>query len=142
MAKSMPTTMTKANAIGMSGLADVDKLAAWYQANSLTAGDNSQAATNVNNFLDKITSADTQNALKTYKFRVNGKVMNYTDYLAQQRMNGVSVPMLLWVLFQALCRKISGYNLLERMRRNIRAQTGKRRLMQRWMLWSPQSFRK
>ncbi|HBX3489241.1 TPA: phage tail tape measure protein [Klebsiella pneumoniae] len=92
MAKSMPTTMTKANAIGMSGLADVDKLAAWYQANSLSAGDNSQAATNVNNFLDKITSADTQNALKTYKFRVNGKVMNYTDYLAQQRMNGVSVP--------------------------------------------------
>lgn len=92
MAKSMPTTMTKASAIGMSGLADVDKLAAWYQANSLTAGDNSQAATNVNNFLDKITSADTQNALKPYKFRVNGKVMNYTDYLAQQRMNGVSVP--------------------------------------------------
>ena len=92
MAKSMPETMTKANAIGMSGLADVDKLAAWYQANSLTAGDNSQAATNVNAFLDKITSADTQNAMKNYKFRVNGKVMNYTDYLAQQRMNGVSTP--------------------------------------------------
>ena len=92
MARSMPTTMTKAKSIGMSGLADVDKLAAWYQANSLTAGDNSQAATNVNAFLDKITSADTQNAMKNYKFRVNGKVMNYTDYLAQQRMNGVSTP--------------------------------------------------
>lgn len=92
MARSMPTTMTKAKSIGMSGLADVDKLAAWYQANSLTAGDNSQAATNINNLLDKITSADTQNALKNYKFRVNGKVMNYTDYLAQQRMNGVSTP--------------------------------------------------
>ncbi len=64
MAGSLPLTMTKANSVGMSGLKDLDVILAMLQANAETAGDNSAASTNVNNLLDKYTSADTQNALK------------------------------------------------------------------------------
>lgn len=93
MAGSLPGIMTSANAVGMSGLEDVDKLLAMLQANAETTGDNSQAATNVNNLFGKYTSADTQNALKNYRFKgSNGKALSYPDYMAEKRLNGVSVP--------------------------------------------------
>ncbi|MFT8209747.1 MAG: phage tail tape measure protein [Symbiopectobacterium sp.] len=91
MARSLSLTMTKANSVGMSGLNDLDKLLAMLQANAETAGDNSAASTNVNNLLDKYTSADTQNALKGYKFRMkDGRTVGYTDYMAGKRLQGVS----------------------------------------------------
>ncbi|RNM05867.1 phage tail tape measure protein [Dickeya undicola] len=91
MAGSLPKTMSKANAVGMSGLNDLDKLLAMLQANAETAGENGEASTNVNNLLDKYTSSDTQNALKNYKFRIKGgKPLGYTDYMAQKRLQGVS----------------------------------------------------
>ncbi|KYC24072.1 phage tail tape measure protein [Citrobacter sp. AATXR] len=93
MASALPGIMTNAKAVGMSGLDDVDKLLAMLQANAETAGDNSQAATNVNNLFGKYTSADTQNALKNYRFKgKNGKALSYTDYMAEKRLQGVSVP--------------------------------------------------
>ena len=93
MASALPGIMTNAKAVGMSGLDDVDKLLAMLQANAETAGDNSQAATNVNNLFGKYTSADTQNALKNYRFKgKNGKALSYTDYMAEKRLLGVSVP--------------------------------------------------
>ena len=77
----------------MSGLGDFDKILALLQANAETAGDNSAASTNVNNLLDKITSADIQNTLKNYKFRgKGGKALGYIDYLAEQKTNGLSTP--------------------------------------------------
>ncbi|MBN3068149.1 phage tail tape measure protein [Pectobacterium brasiliense] len=91
MAGSLSLTMTKANSVGMSGLNDLDKLLAMLQANAETAGDNSAASTNVNNLLDKYTSADTQNAMKGYKFRMkDGRTVGYTDYMAEKRLQGVS----------------------------------------------------
>ncbi|EDN4425268.1 phage tail tape measure protein [Salmonella enterica subsp. enterica serovar Kentucky] len=91
MAGSLPLTMTKANSVGMSGLKDLDVILAMLQANAETAGDNSAASTNVNNLLDKYTSADTQNALKNYRFKgKNGKPLKYADYMAEQRLNGVN----------------------------------------------------
>ncbi|MZI89697.1 phage tail tape measure protein [Dickeya dianthicola] len=91
MAGSLPKTMSKANAVGMSGLNDLDKLLAMLQANAETAGENGAASTNVDNLLDKYTSSDTQNALKNYKFRIKGgKPLGYTDYMAQKRLQGVS----------------------------------------------------
>ncbi|MBN3254286.1 phage tail tape measure protein [Pectobacterium brasiliense] len=91
MAGSLSLTMTKANSVGMSGLNDLDKLLAMLQANAETAGDNSAASTNVNNLLDKYTSADTQNAMKGYKFRMkDGRAVGYTDYMAEKRLQGVS----------------------------------------------------
>ncbi|MGL5798641.1 MAG: phage tail tape measure protein, partial [Plesiomonas sp.] len=93
MAQTMPGTMTLANSLGMSGLNDLDKLFAMYQANALTSADNSTAATQVDQLLGKVTSADTQNAMKNYKFRTkDGKTLGYTDYMAQQRLEGVSTP--------------------------------------------------
>lgn len=93
MAQKLPATMSKGKSIGMSGLTDLDKLLAMYQANALTAGDNNSAAVNVDGLLGKITSADTQNALKDYSFRTkDGKKLNYTDYMAEQRSQGVSTP--------------------------------------------------
>ncbi|EFG7849508.1 phage tail tape measure protein [Shigella sonnei] len=93
MAQKMPGTMTLANSLGMSGLNDLDKLFAMYQANALTSADNSSAATQVDQFLGKVTSADTQNAMKNYMFRTkDGKTLGYTDYMAQQRLEGVSTP--------------------------------------------------
>lgn len=93
MASTLPGIMTNAKAVGMSGLDDVDKLLAMLQANAETAGDNSQAATNVNNLFGKYTSADTQNALKNYRFKgKNGKALSYPDYMAEKRLQGVSVP--------------------------------------------------
>lgn len=93
MASALPGIMTNAKAVGMSGLDDVDKLLAMLQANAETAGDNSQAATNVNNLFGKYTSADTQNALKNYRFKgKNGKALSYSDYMAEKRLQGVSVP--------------------------------------------------
>lgn len=91
MAGSLPLTLTKANAVGMSGLKDLDIIFAMLQANAETAGDNSAASTNVNNLLDKYTSADTQNAMKGYRFKgKNGKSLKYADYMAEQRLNGVN----------------------------------------------------
>ncbi|HGW3963140.1 TPA: phage tail tape measure protein [Citrobacter freundii] len=91
MAGSLPLTLTKANSVGMSGLKDLDVILAMLQANAETAGDNSAASTNVNNLLDKYTSSDTQNALKNKKFRTkDGRTLAYTDYMADQRLNGVS----------------------------------------------------
>ncbi|WP_275224632.1 phage tail tape measure protein [Citrobacter farmeri] len=93
MASSLSLTLTKAKSIGMSGLGDFDKILALLQANAETAGDNSAASTNVNNLLDKITSADIQNTLKNYKFRgKGGKALGYIDYLAEQKTNGLSTP--------------------------------------------------
>ncbi|EFZ7274868.1 phage tail tape measure protein [Shigella sonnei] len=93
MAQKLPATMSKGKSIGMSGLNDLDKLLAMYQANALTAGDNNSAAVNVDNLLGKVTSADTQNALKDYLFRTkDGRKLNYTDYMADQRVKGVSTP--------------------------------------------------
>ncbi|WP_049005352.1 phage tail tape measure protein [Enterobacter cloacae] len=93
MASSLSLTLTKAKSIGMSGLGDFDKILALLQANAETAGDNSAASTNVNNLLDKITSADIQNTLKNYKFRgKGGKALGYIDYLAEQKANGLSTP--------------------------------------------------
>lgn len=93
MASELPEQMSMARSIGMSGLADYEKLLALNQANSLTAGGNSEAATNVKNLLGKISSADTQNALKNYRFRgEDGKPLKYTNYLAEQRKKGVSTP--------------------------------------------------
>ncbi|WP_156293256.1 phage tail tape measure protein [Serratia oryzae] len=93
MAGSLAGTLTKANAVGMSGLNDLDTILAMLQANAETAGDNNSASTNVNNLLEKYTSADTQNALKKHKFRnKNGEVFNYTDYMTDQRKQGVSIP--------------------------------------------------
>lgn len=91
MAGSLPLTLTKANSVGMSGLKDLDVILAMLQANAETAGDNSAASTNVNNLLDKYTSSDTQNALKNKRFRTkDGRTLAYTDYMADQRLNGVS----------------------------------------------------
>ncbi|EFZ0655787.1 phage tail tape measure protein [Shigella sonnei] len=93
MAQKLPATMSKGKSIGMSGLNDLDKLLAMYQANALTAGDNNSAAVNVDNLLGKVTSADTQNALKDYLFRTkDGRKLSYTDYMADQRVKGVSTP--------------------------------------------------
>ncbi|EHY5954174.1 phage tail tape measure protein [Escherichia coli] len=93
MASSLSLTLTKAKSIGISGLGDFDKILALLQANAETAGDNSAASTNVNNLLDKITSADIQNTLKNYKFRgKGGKALGYIDYLAEQKTNGLSTP--------------------------------------------------
>lgn len=56
------------------------------QANVLTSGTPDSAATNVEGYLNKITSSDTQNAMKDYRFRgKNGKAVPYTEYLTQQR---------------------------------------------------------
>lgn len=91
MAGSLPLTLTKANSVGMSGLKDLDVILAMLQANAETAGDNSAASTNVNSLLDKYTSSDTQNALKNKRFRTkDGRTLAYTDYMADQRLNGVS----------------------------------------------------
>lgn len=93
MASSLSLTLTKAKGIGMSGLGDFDKILALLQANAETAGDNSAASTNVNNLLDKITSADIQNTLKNYRFRgKDGKALGYIDYLSDQKQKGLSTP--------------------------------------------------
>ncbi|ELJ8032613.1 phage tail tape measure protein [Salmonella enterica] len=93
MASSLSLTLTKAKGIGMSGLGDFDKILALLQANAETAGDNSAASTNVNNLLDKITSADIQNILKNYRFRgKDGKALGYIDYLSDQKQKGLSTP--------------------------------------------------
>lgn len=93
MASSLSLTLTKAKGIGMSGLGDFDKILALLQANAETAGDNSAASTNVNNLLDKITSADIQNTLKNYRFKgKDGKALGYIDYLADQKQKGLSTP--------------------------------------------------
>ncbi|MCX8962133.1 phage tail tape measure protein [Erwinia psidii] len=93
MAAYLPKQMSMAKAIGMSGLADIDRLLAMNQANSLTAGDNSSAANNINNLMQKITSADTIRSMKNYRFRsAGGKPVNYTDYMVEQRRQGVSTP--------------------------------------------------
>ena len=92
IARSLSLTLSKANSVGMSGLEDLDKLLAMLQANAETAGDNNAASTNVNNLLDKYTSAESQRAFKDYRFRgKNGKPLKYADFLAEQRLNGVSV---------------------------------------------------
>lgn len=91
MAGSLPLTLTKANSVGMSGLKDLDVILAMLQANAETAGDNSAASTNVNNLLDKYTSSDTQNVLKNKRFKTkDGRTLAYTDYMADQRLHGVS----------------------------------------------------
>ncbi|WP_279203972.1 phage tail tape measure protein [Obesumbacterium proteus] len=91
MAQSLALTLSKANSVGMSGLDDLDRVLAMLQANAETAGDNAAASTNVNNLFDKYSSADTQNALKKYRFRgKDGKTLGYTDYMADQRLQGVS----------------------------------------------------
>lgn len=119
MAGSLSTTMAKGSGIGMSGLADLDKILAMYQANSLTSGDNSAASTNVNNLFDKITSQDTQNSMKNYRFRSkNGKVLNYTDYLADQRTQGVSTP-------DAFMNAVSGIVSSDKRVQNLRAEAKK-----------------
>ncbi|MGQ2260141.1 phage tail tape measure protein [Salmonella enterica] len=93
MASSLSLTLTKARGIGMSGLGDFDKILALLQANAETAGDNNTASTNVNNLLDKITSADIQNTLKNYRFRgKDGKSLGYIDYLSEQKQKGLSTP--------------------------------------------------
>ncbi|HEM7399209.1 TPA: phage tail tape measure protein [Citrobacter farmeri] len=91
MAGSLAGTLTKANAVGMSGLDDLDKVLAMLQANAETAGDNSAASTNVNNLLEKVTSADLQRTLKNYRFITkDGKNQGYIDYLADQKKQGVN----------------------------------------------------
>ncbi|MDN0117585.1 phage tail tape measure protein [Yersinia frederiksenii] len=91
MAGKLPTQMSKAKSLGMSGLDDVDKLLAYNQANALTAGDNDSAATNVNNLFDKITSSDIKNSMKNYRFRnKSGEVENYEQFLVSQRSQGVN----------------------------------------------------
>lgn len=90
MAKELPSQMSKAKGIGMSGLKDFGKLLAYNQANSLTAGDNNTAATNIKDLLGKITSADTTNNLKGYRFKdKSGRQQTYNEYLVSQRSQGV-----------------------------------------------------
>ncbi|MCW8351235.1 phage tail tape measure protein [Citrobacter portucalensis] len=92
MAKKLSTQMSAASKLGMKGLQDYDKLLAMNQANVLTSGTPDSAATNVEGYLNKITSSDTQNAMKNYRFRgKNGKAIPYTEYLAQQREKGVNI---------------------------------------------------
>ncbi|WP_353654615.1 hypothetical protein [Klebsiella sp. WP8-S18-ESBL-06] len=80
-----------APSLGMRGLQDYDKLLAMNQANALTSGTPDSAATNVENYLNKITSADTQNSMKNYRFRgKDGKTVPYMEYLSQQRSQGVN----------------------------------------------------
>lgn len=69
MAAKLSTQMAAASKLGMRGLQDYDKLLAMNQANALTSGTPDSAATNVENYLNKITSADTQNSMKNYRFR-------------------------------------------------------------------------
>lgn len=119
MAGSLPLTMIKANSVGMSGLKDLDVILAMLQANAETAGDNSAASTNVNNLLDKYTSADTQNALKNYRFKgKNGEALKYTDYLAQQRLNGVNTS-------DAFTNAVSGIVSADSRVQKLRAQAAK-----------------
>lgn len=119
MAGSLPLTMTKANSVGMSGLKDLDVILAMLQANAETAGDNSAASTNVNNLLDKYTSADTQNALKNYRFKgKNGEALKYTDYLAQQRLDGVNTS-------DAFTNAVSGIVSADSRVQKLRAQAAK-----------------
>ncbi|AKE61122.1 phage tail length tape measure protein [Citrobacter amalonaticus Y19] len=119
MAGSLALTLTKAKGIGMSGLKDLDIVLALLQANSETAGDNSAASTNVNNFLDKYTSADTQNAMKNYRFRgKNGEKLKYTDYLAQQRLQGVTT-------YDAFTNAVSGIVSADPRVKKLRVQAEK-----------------
>ena len=92
MAKKLSTQMSAASKLGMRGLQDYDKLLAMNQANVLTSGTPDSAATNVEGYLNKITSSDTQNAMKDYRFRgKNGKAVPYTEYLTQQREKGINI---------------------------------------------------
>ncbi|HBZ8830073.1 TPA: phage tail tape measure protein [Citrobacter freundii] len=91
MAAKLSTQMAAASKLGMRGLQDYDKLLAMNQANALTSGTPDSAATNVENYLNKITSADTQNSMKNYRFRgKDGKTVPYMEYLSQQRSQGVN----------------------------------------------------
>ncbi len=119
MAGSLPLTMTKANAVGMSGLKDLDVILAMLQANAETAGDNSAASTNVNNLLDKYTSADTQNALKNKRFRTkDGRMLAYADYMADQRLSGVNTS-------DAFTNAVSGIVSADPRVKKLRAQATK-----------------
>ncbi|MCX9038761.1 phage tail tape measure protein [Citrobacter portucalensis] len=91
MAKKLSNQMAAASKLGMKGLKDYDKLLAMNQANVLTSGTPDSAATNVEGYLNKITSSDTQNAMKNYRFRgKNGKAVPYMEYISQQRSQGVN----------------------------------------------------
>ena len=119
MAGSLPLTMTKANSVGMSGLKDLDVILAMLQANAETAGDNSAASTNVNNLLDKYTSADTQNALKNKRFRTkDGRMLAYADYMADQRFSGVNTS-------DAFTNAVSGIVSADPRVKKLRAQATK-----------------
>ncbi|ELS9880578.1 phage tail tape measure protein [Escherichia coli] len=119
MASSLSLTLTKAKGIGMSGLGDFDKILALLQANAETAGDNSAASTNVNNLLDKITSADIQNTLKNYRFRgKDGKPLGYIDYLADQKQKGLSTP-------DIVMNAVSGIVSADKRVQNLRAEAKK-----------------
>ncbi|KNC89897.1 phage tail tape measure protein [Trabulsiella odontotermitis] len=119
MAESLPLTMTKAKSVGMSGLDDLDVILAMLQANAETAGDNSAASTNVNNLLDKYTSADTQNALKNKRFRTqDGKVLPYADYMADQRLRGVNTS-------DAFTNAVSGIVSSDKRVQRLRAEAEK-----------------
>ncbi|WP_414455504.1 phage tail tape measure protein [Enterobacter quasiroggenkampii] len=119
MAGSLPLTMTKANSVGMSGLKDLDIILAMLQANAETAGDNSAASTNVNNLLDKYTSADTQNALKNKRFRTkDGRMLAYADYMADQRLSGVNTS-------DAFTNAVSGIVSADPRVKKLRAQATK-----------------
>ncbi|HDS5361177.1 TPA: phage tail tape measure protein, partial [Enterobacter roggenkampii] len=119
MAGSLPLTMTKANSVGMSGLKDLDVILAMLQANAETAGDNSAASTNVNNLLDKYTSADTQNALKNKRFRTkDGRMLAYADYMADQRLSGVNTS-------DAFTNAVSGIVSADPRVKKLRAQATK-----------------
>jgi hypothetical protein len=93
MAKSLPGVLSLAAKQGLGGLADTDLLFANLQANSMTAGDNSQAATNYSNLLSKINSADTINNMKNTRFReANGKTETYSQYMVTQQEKGIRAP--------------------------------------------------
>lgn len=102
MAASLPSQFASARNIGLSGLPGMAKLAALNQATRLTAGTAAEGATNTENLLAKMGSADTRN-----NFSKLG--INYDKAIAQGRMRGLDALDVTAELIEAQLAKNKNY---------------------------------
>lgn len=88
MAKYLPAQLAGASNLGMKGLGDFSTLLGLNQAAAITAGDSSQAGTNVTDLLLKINSKDAATAAA--RIKINGKGIDLPGSIAAARGKGIN----------------------------------------------------
>ncbi|MCK3654916.1 hypothetical protein A4G19_03770 [Pasteurellaceae bacterium Macca] len=115
MVGALPSILATAKNVGFTGMKDFDYILAWLQSSADKSGTNSEAANNVLNTLNKMTSADTAKRLSSIENPdKKGKAIDWANSTLEGRKLGMNPIEVMTLLADKLLGSDAQYRKLEK----------------------------